>query len=621
MADENKNQNPNQNQPTQPNPATGQSVVKIPTEGASTNPSTEASISPVASTPIATPTAVATATPDTTGTAPKQNITESKAGLNQINREFQEKSVLKRAHDLGLPYVNIGKTPLNPDFLKIINIEVAMKARIIPFFRVGTKLRVAVQDPENPETSMIVKELSDKGMQVSINLASAAGIDDALKIYETVTQYRKMEIVDSVEVKSIKTYEKEIKELSELATKLDSVPAEEGLNMINIGAIKTEASDIHYEPEEDTVIVRFRIDGMLHKVFDIKKTTYKNISNQLKYKSSMQLNVATIPQDGRYSFNYNDKKIDVRVSAIPTPNGESFVCRYLIPEKKFVRFDYMGFQGLALTKLDNAAKISHGMILCTGPTGSGKTTTLYSVLNKMRTPYNKIITLEDPVEYYLYGVMQSQVDVRRGYDFPSGLRAILRQDPDIIMVGEIRDLETAETAAQAALTGHVLLSTLHTNSALEAIPRLINMGLPRYMVSSALDTIIGQRLVRTVCPKCTTKRAITKSEKDEFEKVFTNLKTLHPAMDLKVPEELAEVHGCDYCSQTGYRGRIVIDEILTVDERIKRLISDSASSVDLIAAARQNGLITMREDGLMKVAEGLTTLEEVHRVTNVTNKD
>jgi type IV pilus assembly protein PilB len=571
--------------------------------------------------PAVAVTAVAVAqadnSPETSGSAPKMAIAESSAGLTGINREFQEKSVLKRAQELGLPYVNIGKTPLNPDFLKVLEMNVATKARIIPFFKVGNKLRVAVQDPENIETVSVIKNLEASGLQVSVNLASASGIDDALKVYETAQQYRKMDIVDSVEVKSIKTYEKEIKELSELADKINAVTAEEALNMINIGAMKTQVSDIHYEPEENVTVIRFRIDGVLHKVFEIKPAIYKNIANQIKYKCNMQLNVTTVPQDGRFSFAFNEKKIDVRVSSIPTPNGESFVCRYLIPEKQFVKFDSLGFQGLALKKINAAAGISHGMILCTGPTGSGKTTTLYSILNRMRTSENKIITLEDPVEYYVEGVMQSQIDEKRGYNFSTGLRALLRQDPDIIMVGEIRDLETAETASQAALTGHVVLSTLHTNSAAETIPRLINMGLPRYMVASAMDTIIAQRLVRTVCPKCTTKRAITKSEKAEFEQVFNNLKAIHPGMDLKAPDELPEVHGCDYCSQTGYKGRIVIDEIITVDEKTKRLILDSASTVDLITAARQGGLITMREDGLIKVAEGLTTLEEVHRETMV----
>ena len=542
----------------------------------------------------------------------------SGGGLNQINREFQEKSVLKRAHDLGLPYVNIGKTPLNPDFLKVVEIELARKARIIPFFKVGNKLRVAVQDPQNPETDQVIKNLEANGLQVSVNLASEAGIEDALKVYETEQQYKKMDIVESVETKTIKAYDKEITELSELAQKIEAIPAEEALNMINIGAMKTGASDIHYEPEEETTVVRFRIDGILHKVFTIKPGTYRNIGNQIKYKCAMQLNVTSIPQDGRFSFVFNEKKIDVSVSAIPTGSGESFVCRYLVPDTNHATFESMGFEGVSLTKINNASKISHGMILCTGPTGSGKTTTLYTMMNLMRDDTNKLITLEDPVEYYLNGVVQSQINEKRGYTFASGLRSILRQDPDIIMVGEIRDLETAETAAQAALTGHILLSTLHTNSAIETIPRLINMGLPRYMVASALDTIIAQRLVRTVCPKCTTKRAITKSEQAEFEKVFANLKAVHPGMDLKTPTEIPDVHGCDYCSQTGYKGRIVIGEVIVVDEKTKRLILDNASSVDLIMAARQGGMITIREDGLMKVAEGVTTMEEIYRATNVT---
>ncbi|MFA7685930.1 MAG: GspE/PulE family protein [Candidatus Gracilibacteria bacterium] len=582
MAEENTPQNKNQNG------SSNSGSFQIPTESASTEPTVEMSSA------------------------------GSGGELTQINREFQEKSVLKRAHDLGLPYVNIGKTPLNADFLKVVDIEIARKARIIPFFKVGNKLRVAVADPQNPDTDQIIKSLESNGLQVSVNLASEAGIDDALKVYDAEQQYKKMDIVESVETKAIQAYDKEIKELSELAHKIESIPAEEALNMINIGAMKTGASDIHYEPTEETTIVRFRIDGILHKVFTIKPGIYRNIGNQIKYKCAMQLNVTSIPQDGRFSFVFNDKKIDVRVSAIPTSNGESFVCRYLVPDTNHSTFESMGFEGLSLTKITNASKISHGMILCTGPTGSGKTTTLYTMMNQMRDDTNKLITLEDPVEYCLNGVVQSQINEKRGYTFASGLRSILRQDPDIIMVGEIRDLETAETAAQAALTGHVLLSTLHTNSAIETIPRLINMGLPRYMVASALDTIIAQRLVRTVCPKCSTKRAITKSEKDEFEKVFANLKAVHPGMDLKAPEQISEVHGCDYCSQTGYKGRIIIGEVIVVDEKTKRLILDNASSVDLIMAARQGGLITIREDGFMKVAEGVTTLEEIYRATNVT---
>lgn len=539
------------------------------------------------------------------------------SNITDINREFQEKSTLKHAGEINLPYINIGKTPLNPDFLKLLTIEEVAKARAIPFFKIGKKVRVAVEDPENVDTKAAVKSLVDRGYEVSLSLASHTGIDDAFKTYDQTQKYKKIEIVQTVEEKSIKTYEKEIAGLADLTKKLDTVTAEEGLNLLNIGAMKTGASDIHYEPGESAIRVRFRIDGVLHKVFDIKFDTYKNLANQLKYESRMQLNVSTVPQDGRYGFIYNNKKIAVRVSSIPTPYGESFVCRFLPSSEKTLTFEELGFQGLSLTKLKKACGISHGMILSTGPTGSGKTTTLYAILGIMNTPENKIITLEDPVEYSVDGVTQSQIDEKRNYNFAGGLRAILRQDPDVIMLGEIRDLETAETAAQAALTGHVMLSTLHTNSAIETIPRLRNMGLAPFMMAPALDTVIAQRLVRKICPGCATLEAISESEKKEFNEMVENLKKVNPGAAFQIPEKVPKVHGCDACSQTGYKGRLVIAEVITITAEIKNLILNNASLVDLITAARKEGIMTMREDGFMKVAQGLTTLEEVYRVTNV----
>lgn len=546
--------------------------------------------------------------------------TDSEASISnvsEINREFQEKSVLKQAGELGLPYINIGKTPLNPDFLKLLDYEMAAKSRVIPFFKVGKKVRVAVQDINNPETKAAIESLKARGFEVNINLSSASGIDDALKIYNQTQKYKKFDIVETVEQKSIQTYEKEIAGLKDLSAKLDTVTAEEGLNLLNIGAMKTGASDVHYEPEDKTVVVRFRIDGVLHKVFEIKPEAYRNISNQLKYDSRMQLNVNTIPQDGRYSFSFNEQKVAVRVSSIPTPHGESFVCRYLASNDIILDFDQMGFQGAALIKLQKACDISHGMVLSTGPTGSGKTTTLYAILNKMNTPETKIITLEDPVEYNLRGITQSQMDDKRNYNFATGLRAVLRQDPDVVMLGEIRDLETAQTASQAALTGHIVLSTLHTNSAIETIPRLINMGLPAFMIAPALNTIIAQRLVRRVCPKCSTQEPISDSAKKEFEELMKNLKNVNHGITADVPAQLKVVHGCDACSQTGYKGRMVITEVVTLTNEIKNLILNNSSLVDIIAAARKDGMITMREDGFLKVAQGFTTLEEVYRATNV----
>lgn len=541
---------------------------------------------------------------------------EATANITQVNREFQEKSTLKRAKDAGLPYIDIAKTPLNPDYLKTLDINVAKVARVIPFFRVGKKIRIAVEEPSRKETANVLEKLKGEGFEVEINLASAAGMDDAFKIYDQTQQYKKIEIIENVEQKAIKAYEKEIANMADLGQKLEGMTAEEAVNIMNVSAMKTNASDVHYEPAEGTVAVRFRIDGILHKVFEMKPAAYGKMADQIKYQSKLRLNLVTVPQDGRYVFNFNEKKIAVRVSSIPTPYGESFVCRFLPSDKKNLTFEDLGFSGLALTKLQNASKIVQGMILVTGPTGSGKSTTLYSVLSQMNSPENKIITLEDPVEYYMRGVTQSQIDEKNGYTFANGLRSILRQDPDIVMIGEIRDLPVAETAAQAALTGHVVLSTLHTNSALETVPRLVNMGLKRFMVAPSLHTIVAQRLVRKVCKSCSTVEAILQSEQKEFQEVFENLKKIHPGMELDLPTMVPKVHGCEKCSNTGYFGRIVIAEVVTVDNEMKRLILDKASSVDLIAAARKEGMITMREDGFLKVKAGMTTLEEVHRVTN-----
>lgn len=548
-----------------------------------------------------------TKTQSAQGAATDKSFRDLTNNVANVNREFQEKSTLRKARELNLPYINIAKTPLNPDFFAVINFATAKAAKIVPFFKVGKKVRIAIEDLDNESTKAAIQELKDRGFEIDINLASEAGILDALKIFEGTQKYKKPDIVETVDQKSIKTYELEIAALSDLASKLDTVTAEEGLNLLNVGAMKTKASDVHYEPGEKSIVVRFRIDGILHKVFEIKKETYKHLSSQLKYESRMQLNVNSIPQDGRYMFTFNDIKIAVRVSTIPTPFGESFVCRYLVSDEHLSTFEELGFQGIALTKIQNLSKISRGMVLATGPTGSGKTTTLYSLLNKFTTPENKVITLEDPVEYQIEGVTQSQIDEKRGYNFANGLRAILRQDPDVVMIGEIRDLETAETSAQAALTGHILLSTLHTNSAIESIPRLINMGLEPFMIAPALDTIIAQRLVRKVCGNCATLEKISETEKKEFEAMGT----------VQIPDQIKKVHGCDQCSQTGYSGRLVIAEIVTINETIKGLILNRASLVDLIAAARKEGMVTMREDGFTKVAQGLTTLEEVYRVTNV----
>jgi len=537
--------------------------------------------------------------------------------LKGINREFEEKNTLKRAEEKGLSYVNIGKTPINPDYLKLIPLEESKKVKVVSFYKVGEKLRVAVLDEESPETKVVLGKLKAQGYKLNINLASKSGITEALQKYESEKTYKDKTIVEKVDESSIKTYEKEISELKVLETKIPTVTAEEAINLINIGAMKTNASDVHYEPEEKAVTIRFRIDGVLHKILKVRTKDYKNILNQVKYQAKMKLNVSDVPQDGRYDFNYNERQVDVRVSIIPTEDSESVVCRFLDSGKEFTSIEDLGFEGEYLKRMKKLKSLTHGMILITGPTGSGKTTTLYSLLQGFNSPEKKIITLENPIEYHLDGIIQSQINEKGDYNFSKGLKSILRQDPDIVMIGEIRDLETANTASQAALTGHVLLATLHTNSAIESIPRLINMGMEPFVIAPALDTLIAQRLVRKICPHCGKLEQITPQEVKEFESAFTELKTTNPSLVTETPKELYKAVGCDKCSQTGYLGRMVIAEVVHVNGEMKELILARSSAKKLLEAARKQGFITMKEDGLMKVAEKHTTLEEVQRVINV----
>lgn len=539
------------------------------------------------------------------------------SGLAKINREAKEKATQEKAASMGMNYIDIASTPINPDLLKIVSADKAQENLIMPFYRLGKKLRVTVAHPTSPAVRDIINELKRQGYLININLSSDDGILEALKLYDN-SQYKvKKEISTKLDEAKIKTYEKELAEIASLGDKIRDVPSEEAIYLIGVGALRAGSSDVHLEAEENYVRVRFRVDGQLHEVFRIDKSVWQNLSNQIKYQSNLKVNISNIPQDGRYNFQVNDRKIDVRVSVLPTEYGESFVMRLLDSGRHLVSFEELGYSGQYLQKIENLTKITHGMILVTGPTGSGKTTSLYTMLAKFNKPEVKIITLEDPIEYHLEGICQSQIHEKAGYTFASGLRSILRQDPEVIMIGEIRDLETAETAAQAALTGHVLLATLHTNSAIESIPRLINMGVPAFMISPSLDTIIAQRLARSICPKCAVQKPIPPSELDEIKKVVEIIKKVRPSEEIMIPETLQVAEGCDICSHTGYKGRIALVEMLEVDYEMKDLILAKASTTKMIEAARRKGMITMREDGILKVLQGQTTLAEVHRATSI----
>ena len=535
--------------------------------------------------------------------------------LTSINRQFEEKAAMESAQKMGMSYIDIGNVHVNPDHLKVITAVEAGDALVIPFFKVGKKIRLAIAHPTNPKTQELIKKLKTDGYAINVNLASESGIRMAMGAYKDLEGPTALQTENTIDESKIQSYQAEIENLGALREKLQSATAEEALNILSVGALKTGASDIHYQPEEKRVIVRFRIDGVLQQVLELDTSTYAYLANQLKYKAGMRLNVTNIPQDGRYLFVVNERKIDVRVSSIPTEYGESFVCRLLDSKKKDFKFEDLGFEGRNLGILNAALKIDNGMILVTGPTGSGKTTTLYSMLNEFNQPENKIITLEDPIEYHLTGITQSQINEKRGYTFGSGLRAILRQDPDIVMLGEIRDMDTAETAAQAALTGHIVLSTLHTNSAVETVPRLLNIGLKPFMIAPALGVVIAQRLVRKVCPFCVQQKPVEESDRKTLEKAIAQIHAAQPPLTLSVPATLPLGAGCDKCSHTGFLGQSSIAEMFTNSDELKEAILAEKGATELFKIVRAQGMLTMGEDGILKVLRGETTLSEVGRVT------
>jgi len=412
---------------------------------------------------------------------------------------------------------------------------------------------------------------------------------------------------------------KEIKDVIDFKKKIEKnlkKPITEIFEIIIGGAINLNASDIHIEPEESQSHLRVRIDGILQKVLSFPKETYQSLLSRIKLLSGIKLNITDRPQDGRFSVLIGETPVEIRSSTLPTEHGESIVLRILNP-KNLIEIKELGLRKDLLDQVIKEIKRPYGMVIVTGPTGSGKTTTLYAFLKKIQRPEIKIITIEDPIEYHLKGISQTQVNPKKGYDFASGLKSIMRQDPDVILVGEIRDLETAKIAIQAALTGHLVFTTLHTNDAAGTIARLVNLGAKPSNIGPAVNIIIAQRLVRKVCKKCSTFKTLSFEDLKKIKKVFkkipktVNLPKLKP--NLKVP--IAK--GCKYCNFTGYRGRIGIFEVFPVDSQIEKFILSKPSIAALRELAIKKGMTTMKQDGILKVLSGITTLEEVERVIGI----
>jgi type IV pilus assembly protein PilB len=534
----------------------------------------------------------------------------------EIKLKEQEQSVQRRAEELGIGYINLKGFPIGPEVLTLIPESVSRDVGAVAFFSQDDQIRVGSVDPTNEHVLALMENLAaDLKANVVPYIVSPHSLELATKYYASVPKIKKFSAGVQVSSEDLQHYKQQIHSLQDIAAQLQSVSMTQIITLLIAGSIIGRSSDIHIEAEEKDVKVRYRIDGVLHEIARLPATSWKKVISRIKLLAHLKLNIIAKPQDGRFTIHLDDDTIEVRVSTLPTAYGESVVMRLLMSSSVGLKLDDLGLRGKALEIIKKQVARPNGMILTTGPTGSGKTTTLYAFLTQLNTSDTNIITLENPVEYHLQGVNQSQIDEASDYTFAKGLRSILRQDPDVVMVGEIRDGETAEIATNAALTGHLVLSTLHTNDAAGAIPRLLALGVKPYLLAPALNAIIAQRLVRRICQDC---KEPVELDAETKARVLESLKNLPAASGEKVDLDHLTFFtgkGCDACQKIGYKGRVGIYEALTMNSETEKIIlSSQVSEYDIRAIAQRAGMVTMVQDGLLKALDGITTVNEVFQV-------
>ncbi len=509
---------------------------------------------------------------------------------------------------LGIPPISLARFKIDSELIKLIPREVANKYQIMPVSKVGNMLTVAMSDPLNIFAIDDLRAITK--LDIGIIIAFQKEVQDAIDQYygenTHVAIEELMEDLKAQDIEFIQISGSEEKVDSERLFKLvEEAPVVKLTNMILENGIKARSSDILIEPMENSVRVRYRVDGVLKEVESLPKNTHESIVSRIKVMSELNIAERRLPQDGRFRLNINNNKVDFRVSILPSSKGEKVALRVLDKSQAMLDIDKLGFSGDALDKLKKCASRPHGMILVTGPTGSGKTTTLYSLMKYVYSPEKNLITVEDPIEYQIEGINQVTARAEAGLTFASALRSILRQDPDVIMIGEIRDFDTVDIAIKSALTGHLVLSTLHTTTAPGSVVRLINMGCEPFLITSSLIAIVAQRLIRKLCPKC----------REAYKP--GDVLSVRLGIDIKKSKDVSfyRAKGCSACLHTGYGGRVGICEVLAVTPAIRNLVLKRARENELKQVARNEGMRTLREDGIGKVLAGLTSLEEVLRVT------
>jgi type IV pilus assembly protein PilB len=537
--------------------------------------------------------------------------------LAELKRHEEEGLMRALAQKYGHAYASLRGMTINTEALRLVPEEVARAAEIAVFDRVGNRLSVATRNPAKGATKQVLDELAQR-FTLSLCVVSVASLEYAWERYHDIKQTEASEkgVLAFVE-KEIEAVSSRTKTLDDVATRIGALAqsdrahqVSEVLEVILGSAIALHASDVHIEPEETAVRLRFRLDGVLVDVMGVPKTLYELLRSRLKLLSGLKLNKSDIAQDGRFTITHGGVELDIRSSIIPGGFGESIVMRLLDPGSATKSIDDLALNPILRAVIDDEVRRPNGMIVTTGPTGSGKTTALYALLRYIHTSEVKIITLEDPIEYKIEGVVQTQVSEH--YHFADGLRAVLRQDPDVILVGEIRDREVAETALHAAQTGHLVLSTLHTNSAAGAFPRLIDLGIDRDMIGSAVNLVLGQRLVRILCPDCKKKRMATPKELAQMRTILGDI--------APTPTDTTEIYdavGCEKCNGTGFRGRVGVFEGIRVTKEVSDTVIEDPREMVIEASAKSQRIPTMAQDGVMKVLAGITSLEELERVVDL----
>lgn len=547
---------------------------------------------------------------------------KQKQKLEELRKKEEEDFAKTLAEKYNIEYINLIIVPINTDALRLIKEVTAREAKIAAFNLVGKKVQVAILSLTTEITKKTIATLEEAGYSVTVFTTTSESLEKAWSHYKDLSYSTESTVgaldVSSDEIASFLGKVHTIKDIGiliqTLLTEKKSYKISRIIELILAGALATKASDVHIEPEEDYARLRYRLDGVLNDVLRFDRETFGMLLNRIKLLSGLKLNIKTEAQDGRFSVKINNDDIEIRTSLLPGAYSESIVMRILNPKSISVPIEELGIAPALLAILMREISKPSGMLLTTGPTGSGKTTTLYTFLRKVHTTDIKIITIEDPIEYHLPGVVQTQTNAEKGYSFLEGLRSALRQDPDIIMVGEIRDSETAEIAVNAALTGHLVFSTLHTNTAAGTFPRLIDLGVNAKTMSSAISVSMAQRLVRKLCESCKKETPLEGQAKTLVDSIVTTIK------DKSVIKNATKIWvetGCEKCNHTGYNGRIGIYEAILMDSAIEAVVRQNPSEREIQKAAEPQGIPTLKQDGVTKLLAGITSFNELTRIIDL----